>query len=176
VKRKQDRKQNRKQEQQDQMRQTRQKRGDGEAGLERSYVSRLDLIRSGGSSSSSLSSSERDRFFPRPRHVISGYSHFLQRFAHCWQELLSWSPGKGRHCIFRRRQNRQASLARNTGRLRPKRGRLKADSRALLLSREDDNVGAPIEDDGRDDSGESGLDAVECSSFTSLADPGAGCS
>jgi hypothetical protein len=86
--------------------------------------------------------------------------------------VLRWSPGKGRHCIFRRRQKRQASLARNTGRLRPKRGRLKADSRALLLSREDDNVGAPIEDDGRDDSGESGLDAVECSSFTSLADPG----
>jgi hypothetical protein len=39
---------------------------------------------SSSSSSSSLSScSERDRFLPRPRHVISGYSHSLDRFAHC---------------------------------------------------------------------------------------------
>jgi hypothetical protein len=47
---------------------------------------------SGGESSSSLSSpsSERDRFLPRPRQVISGYSHCLQRLAHCLQS-------KGRH-------------------------------------------------------------------------------
>jgi hypothetical protein len=59
-------------------------------------------------------------------------------------------------------------------RLRPKRGRLKVNSRVLLLSREDDNAGAPIEDDGHDDSGKSGLDAVECSSFDSSGN--AGCS
>lgn len=159
-------------------------------------MSRLVFVRGGSSSSSSYSqsslssSSGRDRFLPRPRHVISGYSHCLLRFAHClprqvivslgtnsdqhqvrkthWQ-VLSWlSPGTGRHCIFRRRQKRQANLARNTGRLRPNRGRVKADSRALLLSRAD-AAGAPIEDDGRDDRGESGLEAAD---WSSLADPG----
>jgi hypothetical protein len=45
---------------------------------------------------------------------------------------------------------------------------VKADSRALWLSW-GDGAGAPIEDDGRDDAGESGLDAVE---WSSLADPG----
>lgn len=87
-----------------------------------------------------------------------------------WQVLPRLSPGKGRHCIFRRRQNRQASLARNTGRLRPNRGRVKADSRARLLSGAD-AAGAPIEDDGRDGTGESGLDAAD---WSSLADPGNG--
>jgi len=88
-----------------------------------------------------------------------------------WQVLSLWSPGEGRHCIFRRRQKRHANLARNTGRLRPARGRLNADWKALLLSREDE-AGAPVEDDGRDDNGESGLDAAD---WSSLADPaGAG--
>lgn len=149
------------------------------------------LVLSGGeSSSSSLSSpsSERDRFLPRPRQVISGYSHCLQRFAHClqkrgtdtvsnvlhefqkenthWHVLLCRSPTRGRHWIFRRRQKRHASLARNTGRLRPNSGKVKADSSALLVSFEDededeDAAGAPVEDDGREDSDERGLDAAE---------------
>ncbi len=86
-----------------------------------------------------------------------------------WQVLPRWSPGKGRHCIFRRRQKIQASLARKTGRLRPNKGRLKVDPRIVLLSREDGDAGAPIEDDGRDGNGESGLVAAE---WSSLADPG----
>lgn len=47
---------------------------------------------------------------------------------------------------------------------------MKADSRALLLSGAD-AAGAPIEDDGRDGTGESGLDAAD---WSSLADPGNG--
>lgn len=52
------------------------------------YACRLVFVRGRESSSSSLSSpsSERDRFLPRPRQVISGYSHCLQRFAHCLQK------------------------------------------------------------------------------------------
>lgn len=149
------------------------------------YVSRLVFVSGSESSSHSLSSRspERDRFLPRPRQVISGYSHSLHRFAHClynkgrrrqhpnillnefqkkthWH-VLSWrSPTRGRHWIFRRRQKRHANLALNTGRLRPNTGKVKADSSALLLSFMD-GAGAPVEDDGRDDSDESGLDAGE---------------
>lgn len=102
-----------------------------------------------------------------------------------WQVLLpvGSSSGKGQHCIFRWLQNTQAGpirfrLVRNTGtgrfeRLHPKRGLrggLRVNSRALLLSRVDDDAsaGAAIEDteqDGHDDCGKSELDAVECSSF-----------
>lgn len=50
------------------------------------YACRL-VFGSGGetTTSSSLSSrpSECDRFLPRPRQVVSGYSHCLQRFTHC---------------------------------------------------------------------------------------------
>lgn len=62
-------------------------------------------------------------------------------------------------CIFRRRQKIQVNLARNVGHLRPDK---KDNLTAVLLSREDDNAGAPIEDDGRDGSGESRLDAAYC--------------
>jgi len=55
--------------------------------------------------------------------------------------------------------------------LRPNKGREKVDFTAVLLSSEDDDAGAPIEDDGRDGSGESGLDAAE---WSSLANPGNG--
>jgi hypothetical protein len=78
------------------------------------------------------------------------------------QVLSGWPPGEGQHCIFRRRQKRQASLARNTGHLRPNRDRVKADSRLPLPSHME-AVG-PVEDDGRDDTGESGLDAIDCPS------------
>jgi len=163
---------------------------DAEAGAvtEHGYVYRLIFVSGGDSESSSQSlssrSSVRDRFLPRPRQVISGYSHSLHRLAHClynkgrrrqhhntplkripekrthWH-VLSWrSPSRGRHWIFRRRQKRHASLARSTGRLRPNRGKVKADSSTLLLSVVD-AAGAPVEDDGRDDSDESGLDAAE---------------
>lgn len=88
-----------------------------------------------------------------------------------WHVLSWWSPGKGRHCIFRRRQNRHANLARNTGRLRPNRGKVKADSSPPLLSRED-AAGAPVEDDGRDDSGESGLNATDWSSLEDAGSAG----
>ena len=75
--------------------------------------------------------------------------------------VLSWrSPTRGRHWIFRRRQKRHASLALNTGRLRPNRGKVKADSSAPLPSFMD-AAGAPVEDEGREDSDESGLDAAE---------------
>lgn len=47
---------------------------------------------------------------------------------------------------------------------------MKADSRVLVLSGAED-AGAPIEDDGRDGTGESGLDATD---WSSLADPGTG--
>ena len=67
----------------------------GKWGGRRSYLSRLFLVgrdgrtpssSSGSGSGSSLSSgSGRDLFrpLPLPRHVISGYSHSLHRFAHC---------------------------------------------------------------------------------------------
>jgi hypothetical protein len=46
---------------------------------------------------------------------------------------------------------------------------VKDEFTSVLLSREDDDAGAPIEDDGRDGNGESGLDAAE---WSSVADPG----
>lgn len=55
-------------------------------------------------------------------------------------------------------------MARNTGRLRPNSGKVKADSSALLVSFEEedeDAAGAPVEDDGREESDERGLDAAE---------------
>lgn len=53
-----------------------------EQGKVRRYVCRL-FFGSGGESSSSLSSSEHGRFFPRTYFV--GYSHCLQRLAHALQ-------------------------------------------------------------------------------------------
>ena len=97
-------------------------------------------------------------------------SHFQKENETHWH-VLSWrSPDRGRHWIFRRRQKRHASFARKTGRLRPNMGKVKADSSALLLSLEfEDATGTPVEDDGRDDSDESGLDTAE---WSSLLDPG----
>ena len=73
------------------------------------------------------------------------------------------------YCIFRRRQKIQVSLARNVGHLRPDEGRVKDNLTAVILSREDDNAGAP-EDDRRDGSGKSRLDAAYCNA--SLENPG----
>ena len=89
---------------------------------------------------------------PTPRILEEKKTHW---------HVLSWrSPSRGRHWIFRRRQKRHASLALNTGRLRPNKGKVKADSSALLPSFMD-AAGAPVEDEGREDSDESGLDAAE---------------
>jgi len=58
--------------------------------------------------------------------------------------------------------------------LRPINGREKVDFTAVLLtllSREDGDAGAPIEDDERDGSGESGLDATEWSSLANPENP-----
>ena len=63
----------------------------GSGAVRRSYLSRLFLVdrdgrtssSSSGSGSSLSSNSGRDLFLPLPRHVISGYSHSLHRFAHC---------------------------------------------------------------------------------------------
>ncbi len=46
---------------------------------------------------------------------------------------------------------------------------MKDGSTAVLLSKEDDDAGAPVEDDGRDGGGESGLNEAK---WSSLTDPG----
>ena len=55
-------------------------------------------------------------------------------------------------------------------------GKVKADSNALLLSLEfEDATGTPVEDDGRDDSEESGLDTAEWSSLLGPGSAGWSC-
>ena len=66
--------------------------------LRNGYACRLVFGSGGESSSYSLSSRspECDRFLPRPRQVISGYSHCLQRFAHCLHKQ-GMTPSTSQH-------------------------------------------------------------------------------